>query len=46
MINNYLILRLLNIKIVITLFEIIYHRRFILSYLRIIDFIVYALKRI
>ena len=42
---NYLTMRFFNIKIIITLFEIFYYRKFFF-YLRIIDFIVYALKRI
>ena len=43
---NYLTMRFLNIKIIITFFEIFYYHKFIFSHLRIIDFIVYALKRI
>ena len=43
---NYLMLRSLNVRIIITLFETFYYRKLILSHLRTIDFIVYALKRI
>ena len=39
-------MRFFNIKIIITFFETFYHRKFILFYLRIINFIVYILKRI
>ena len=39
-------MRFFNIKIIVTFFKIFYHRKFILFHLRIIDFIVYALKRI
>ena len=39
-------MRFLNIKIIITFFEIFYYRKLIFSHLRIINFIVYALKRI
>ena len=46
MIVNYFIFRLFNIRIIIIFFEIFYTRKSILSYLRIIDFIVYAIKRI
>ena len=43
---NYLMLRSLNVRIIVTLFETFHYRKFILSHLRTIDFIVYALKRI
>ena len=43
---NYLIMRFFNIKIIITFFEIFYYHKFIFSHLRIINFIIYALKRI
>ena len=43
---NYLILRFFNVRIIITLFETFHYRKLILFHLRIIDFIVYALKRI
>ena len=39
-------LRSLNVRIIITSFETFYYRKLILSHLRTIDFIVYALKRI
>ena len=39
-------MRSLNVRIIITLFETFYYRKLILFYLRTIDFIVYALKRI
>ena len=39
-------LRFFNVRIIITSFETFYHRKPILSHLRTIDFIVYALKRI
>ena len=39
-------LRSLNVRIIVTLFEAFYYRKLILSHLRTIDFIVYALKRI
>ena len=39
-------LRFLNVRIIITLFETFHYRKLILSHLRTIDFIVYALKRI
>ena len=38
-------MRSFNIKIIITFFEVFYYRKFFF-YLRIIDFIVYVLKRI
>ena len=43
---NYLMLRSPNVRIIITSFEAFHHRKPILSYLRTIDFIAYALKRI
>ena len=43
---NYLTIRFFNIKIIITFFEIFYYRKFIFSHLRIINFIIYILKRI
>ena len=43
---NYLMLRSLNVRIIITLFETFHYRKLILFYLRTINFIVYALKRI
>ena len=43
---NYLTMRFFNIKIIIIFFEIFYYRKFILFYLRIINFIIYILKRI
>ena len=43
---NYLMLRSLNVRIIITSFEAFYYRKLILFHLRTIDFIVYALKRI
>ena len=39
-------MRSFNIKIIITFFEIFYYRKFIFSHLRIINFIIYILKRI
>ena len=39
-------LRSLNVRIIATSFETFYYRKLILSHLRIIDFIVYTLKRI
>ena len=39
-------LRSLNVRIIVTLFETFHYRKLILFHLRIIDFIVYALKRI
>ena len=39
-------LRSLNVRIIITSFETFHHRKPILSHLRTINFIVYALKRI
>ena len=39
-------MRFFNIKIIIISFEIFYYRKFILFHLYIINFIVYALKRI
>ena len=39
-------MRFFNIKIIVTSFKIFYHRKFIFSHLRIIDFIVYVLRRI
>ena len=39
-------MRSLNIKIIAIFFEIFYYRKLILSHLRIINFIVYALRRI
>ena len=39
-------MRFFNIKIIVTFFEIFYYYKFILFHLRIINFIVYALKRI
>ena len=39
-------LRSLNVRIIITSFETFHYRKPILSHLRTIDFIVYALKRI
>ena len=39
-------MRLLDIRIIIISFETFYYRKSILSYLRIINFIAYALKRI
>ena len=43
---NYLTMRFFNIKIIVTFFEIFYYRKFFFFHLRIINFIVYALKRI
>ena len=43
---NYLTIRFFNIRIIIIFFETFYHRKLIFFYLRIINFIVYALKRI
>ena len=43
---NYLTMRFLNIKIIIISFETFYHRKLILFHLYIINFIVYALRRI
>ena len=43
---NYLILRSLNVRTITTSFETFHYRKLILSHLRTIDFIVYALKRI
>ena len=43
---NYLMLRSLNVRIIATPFETFHYRKPILSHLRTIDFIVYALKRI
>ena len=43
---NYLMLRSLNVRIIVTSFETFHYRKLILSHLRTIDFIVYALKRI
>ena len=43
---NYLMLRSLHVRIIVTSFETFYYRKLILSHLRTIDFIVYALKRI
>ena len=43
---NYLTMYFLNIKIIVMFFEIFYYRKSIFFHLRIIDFIVYALKRI
>ena len=39
-------MRLSDTQIIVILFETFYHRKLILSYLRIINFIAYALKRI
>ena len=39
-------LRSLNVRIIVTSFETFHHRKPILSHLRTINFIVYALKRI
>ena len=39
-------MRFFNIKIIVTFFEIFYYRDFFFFYLRIINFIIYALKRI
>ena len=39
-------MRFFNIKIIITFFEIFYYRKFFFFHLRIINFIVYVLKRI
>ena len=39
-------MRFFNIKIIVTFFEVFYYRKFIFSHLRIINFIVYALKKI
>ena len=39
-------MRFFNIKIIVIFFETFYYRKFILFYLRIINFIVYVLKRI
>ena len=39
-------MRFFNIKIIITSFKIFYYYKLILSHLRIINFIVYVLKRI
>ena len=39
-------MRFFNIKIIITFFEIFYYYKFILFHLRIINFIIYALKKI
>ena len=39
-------MRFFNIKIIITSFKAFYYRKFILFHLRIIDFIIYILKRI
>ena len=39
-------MRFFNIKIIVTFFEIFYYRKSILFHLRIINFIVYILKRI
>ena len=39
-------MRFFNIKIIVTFFETFYYRKFILSHLRIINFIVYVLKYI
>ena len=43
---NYLTIRFCNIKIIITFFKIFYYCKFYFFYLRIINFIVYILKRI
>ena len=43
---NYLTMRFFNIKIIVIFFETFYYRKFIFFYLRIINFIVYALRRI
>ena len=43
---NYLTMRSLNIRIIIIFFETFYYRKFILFHLRIINFIIYAFKRI
>ena len=43
---NYLIMRSFNINIIIISFKIFYYRKFILFHLRIINFIIYILKRI
>ena len=42
---NYLTMRFFNIKIIVIFFKIFYYRKFFF-YLRIINFIVYVLKRI
>ena len=39
-------LRSLNVRIIVTLFETFHYRKLILSHLRTINFIVYVLKRI
>ena len=39
-------MRSLNIKIIVIFFKTFYHRKLIFSHLRIINFIVYILKRI
>ena len=39
-------MRFFNIKIIITFFETFYHYKLIFFHLRIIDFIIYVLKRI
>ena len=39
-------MRFFNIKIIIIFFEIFYYHKFIFSHLRIINFIIYILKRI
>ena len=39
-------MRFFNIKIIVTFFEVFYYRKLIFSHLRIINFIIYALKRI
>ena len=43
---NYLTMRFFNIKIIVIFFKVFYYRKLILFYLRIINFIVYVLKRI
>lgn len=43
---NYLTMRSPNIRTIVTPFEAFYHRKPILSHLRTIDSIAYALKRI
>ena len=43
---NYLTMRFFNIRIIIIFFEVFYYRKLIFSHLYIINFIVYALKRI
>ena len=43
---NYLTMRSFNIKIIVISFETFYYRKFIFFHLRIINFIVYVLRRI